>query len=128
MTMITNDDLMDNVLVLIRPVVEPYMTDSCIVNTSFKELLGSGWGNKIPIIIGRNSFEGLYYCIVEKYPFLIDGITDFVNLLPGDVKRSHNESELRQMALRLKGVYFDFRHPNSTDSFLQFLNLLSYRT
>lgn len=129
MTMITNDDLMDNVLVLIRPVVEPYMTDSCIVNTSCNELLASGWGNKIPIIIGGNSFEGLqHYRIVEKYPFLIDGLTDFVNLLPDDVKRSHNESELKQMALGLKDVYFGGGHPNSADSCFQYLNLLSYRS
>ncbi|XP_061395052.1 esterase B1-like [Musca vetustissima] len=128
--MMTKEDIWNNLIVLIRPVVEPYRTEECVVDKPLKEFLATGWGNEIPLMIGGNSFEGLlHFATVHKYPFLINDLTDFQNLIPDDVKSSSNLStETKEKALKLKEVYFRGAQPNFAENFFQYLNLLGHRS
>jgi len=51
------------------PVIEPYQSDQCFVPKDPKIMAQTGWGNKIPIMIGGVSEEGLvYYPYIKNYP------------------------------------------------------------
>ncbi|XP_013114562.2 esterase B1 [Stomoxys calcitrans] len=129
LSIMSKEDLMNQLIVLMRPVVEPYETLDCVVNKPFVQFMREGWGNEIPLMIGGNSFEGLlHYATVHKNNFIIDELSDYVNLLPDDVQRMRPQQELKEKALRLEQVYFGGVKPNFKENFYQFLDLLSYRS
>ncbi|XP_011295279.1 esterase B1 [Musca domestica] len=128
LNVLTKEDLFNGETLNYMPVVEPYVTADCIASKPHEELVENSWGNEIPFIVGTTTFEGLLYTsLVKKYPFLIDDITDFVNLLPQKIKSTHSHEKLKEMGLKLKEIYFDGQQPNSKDNFNQFLTLLSHK-
>uniref|UniRef100_A0A1L8EGG4 carboxylesterase n=1 Tax=Haematobia irritans TaxID=7368 RepID=A0A1L8EGG4_HAEIR len=129
LSLMSKNDLMNNLIVLMRPVIEPYSTPDCVMDKPLIQFLKEGWGNEIPLMIGGNSFEGLlHYATATRNPFIIDDLSDFVNLLPDDVQRKRPSEELKTLGLRLKEVYFAGKQPNVTENLFQFLNLMSYRS
>ncbi|XP_073819348.1 esterase B1-like isoform X2 [Musca autumnalis] len=125
---LTKDDLLNGETLNYMPVVEPYVTADCIASKPHEELIKNSWGNEIPFILGSTQFEGLLYTsLVKKYPYLIDELTNFVNLLPKSVTRSQSREKLKEMGLKLKQIYFDGHKPNAKDNFYQFLELLSHK-
>lgn len=128
--MMTKEEIWNNLIVLIRPVIEPYQTEQCVVDKPLKEFLATGWGNEIPLMIGGNSFEGLlHFATVQKYPFLVDELSEFQNLIPDDVKSSASfNEETKEKALLLRDVYFGGTQPTFAGNFFQFLNLLGHRS
>ncbi|XP_061393224.1 esterase B1-like [Musca vetustissima] len=128
LNVLTKDDLFNWETLNYMPVVEPYDTPDCIATKPYEELVETSWGNKIPFIVGTTSLEGLLYTsLLKKYPFLIDEVSDFVNLLPDKVKTSHNYMNLKEMGLKLKETYFNGHKPNAKEHFNQFLELLSHK-
>lgn len=43
------------------PCIEPYLTAHTVINKPVEELLSHAWSNSIPIILGSNSMEGLFF-------------------------------------------------------------------
>ncbi|KAM7363085.1 uncharacterized protein ACRADG_000137 [Cochliomyia hominivorax] len=127
--MLSRQERFENFLFAFTPVVEPYISEDCITNRPFKELLPNAWGNEIPMIIGGNSFEGLFhYSTVLKTPYLINDLTDCVNLLPYDIISKHTPQELSTMALKLKQAYFGNKSPGFKETLHEYMDLMSYRT
>ena len=128
-TLLTKQERFDNLLFGFCPVVEPYLTKECISNRPFKDLLANAWSNDIPLIIGGNSFEGLFhYNTIMKVNYLVNDLTDCVNLLPDDIKSKHTEQELKQMANNLKQAFFGLKAPSIKESLFEYMDLMSYRT
>lgn len=52
-------------LVAFGPVVEPYLTDNCVVPKDIKLMDRDAWTNEIDLIFVANSFEGLLFCNID---------------------------------------------------------------
>lgn len=128
-TLLTKQERFDNILFAFSPTVEPYLTEQCISNRPFKDLLAEAWSNDIPLIIGANSSEGLFhYGTVIKSNYLINDLTDCVNLLPDDIRSKHTEPELKQMANTLKQAYFGTKTPSVKETLFEYLDLMTCKT
>uniref|UniRef100_A0A1I8PK08 carboxylesterase n=1 Tax=Stomoxys calcitrans TaxID=35570 RepID=A0A1I8PK08_STOCA len=127
--LLTKSDLVNNYHLNFLPVVESFASEDCITNKPFKDLMPHAWGNTMPMMMGATSSEGLLYqSLVKKFPFLIDELSDFVNLLPDETKRTHPPAQLKEMGLKLANSYFDGTKLNASDNLNQFLNLLGCRS
>ncbi|XP_075164678.1 esterase B1-like [Haematobia irritans] len=126
--LLTKSDIVNNIHLNFLPVVEPYSSENCITTRPYKDLLPNAWGNDIPMIMGATSFEGLVYMsLVRKYPFMIDDLSDFINLLPEKAKSSHNQMHLNEMGQKLANIYFENPKPNSKGDLFPFLDLMGHR-
>nr|XP_013114343.1 unnamed protein product [Stomoxys calcitrans] len=128
-SMITKQEIMDHLLYSFGPVIEPYDSEDCVLNRPFKELLPSAWSNDIPVIIGGNSFEGLFhFAELLKRPYKINDLTDCTSLLPSDVQRVHSEAELKEMAKKLRATYFGDKQPGIKTTFYEYMHLMTERS
>ncbi|XP_017104467.2 esterase B1 isoform X1 [Drosophila bipectinata] len=121
---ITQDEMRNFQLFAFGPVVEPYESSHCVVPKKHKEILASAWGNDIPIIMGGNSFEGLFsYQLVKNDPWVLK---NFHNILPREVSEACTQEERDLLVRRLKKVYFNNELQESMD-FFEALNIFSHR-
>ncbi|XP_005175161.1 esterase B1 isoform X2 [Musca domestica] len=124
----SKEEHMSQMLFHFVPVVEPYVTDQCVIDKPFKQLLATAWGNNIPLILGGNSSEGLLFHNTTKHSkFLINELSDLVNLLPHDVKHSQDPEKLKLMGQQLKTMYFDGKQPNFQEHFSKYKELMGHR-
>nr|AID61331.1 esterase [Calliphora stygia] len=127
--LLSRQERFENLLFAFAPVVEPYASDTCIANRPFKELMASAWSNEIPVIVGGTSYEGLFhYATVMKNHFMINELTDCVNLLPDDIIAKHSPEELKIMGSKLKLAYFGNKIPSVKETLFEYMDLMSYRT
>ncbi|XP_005175160.3 esterase B1 isoform X1 [Musca domestica] len=128
-SLLTKEEQFNHLLFAFGPVIEPYDSEDCVINKPIKEYLSSAWSNDIPMMIGGNSFEGLFhYSEVVKYPYKVNDLTDCVNLLPDDLKKSHSQEDLKAMGQRLKELYFGDKKPHAKETLYEFLHLMTQRT
>ncbi|XP_017013134.2 esterase B1-like [Drosophila takahashii] len=121
---ITTDEIRSFLLFAFGPVVEPYESDHCVVPKRHKELLSEAWGNDLPIILGGNSFEGLFaYQLLRGDPWVMK---NFHNILPRDVSEASNQDEQDLLVRRIKKHYLNNEVQESMDIF-QALNIFSHR-
>ncbi|KAH8279021.1 hypothetical protein KR018_012575, partial [Drosophila ironensis] len=122
--LLTLDEVRSFLLFAFGPVVEPYETDHCVVPRRHKEMLADAWGNDIPLILGGNSFEGLFsYQLVKKDPW---ALKNFHNILPRAISETSSPEELDVLVRRLKKVYFNNETQESME-FFEALNIFSHR-
>ncbi|EDW77043.1 uncharacterized protein Dwil_GK22160 [Drosophila willistoni] len=102
---ITQEEQRDYEIIAFGPVIEPYVTEECVVPRPQQEQLASAWGNQIPMIIGGCSFEGLF-----SYQTTLDDslymLSAFEAILPRIVRDVIDKEELADMVRRLKLAYF----------------------
>ncbi|XP_017119545.1 esterase B1 [Drosophila elegans] len=121
---ITQDEIRSFLLFAFGPVVEPYESDHCVVPRMHKELLAEAWGNDIPIIMGGNSFEGLFsYQVLRSDPWCM---RNFHNILPREVRQSSSLEEQDLLVRRLKKLYFNNEMQEAMGMF-EALNIFSHR-
>lgn len=127
--LLNKQERFQNFLFAFTPVVEPYDSEHCITTKPFKDLMANAWSNEIPVIIGGTSFENLFhYATISKNHYLINDLTDCVNLLPDDVIPKHTPEELQLMAAELRQAYYGNKTPSVKETLFEHLDLLSYRT
>lgn len=51
----------DRELFAFAPCIEPYFTAHTVICKPVEELMPHAWGNSIPLILGANSLEGLFF-------------------------------------------------------------------
>ncbi|EDW55249.1 esterase B1 [Drosophila sechellia] len=118
------DELRSFLLFAFGPVVEPYETDHCVVPKRHKDLLSEAWGNDIPVIVGGNSFEGLFsYQLVRNDPW---ALKNFHNILPREVRETSSLEGQDLLVRRLKQLYFNNEMQESMEMF-EALNIFSHR-
>ncbi|XP_034484524.1 esterase B1-like [Drosophila innubila] len=98
---LSQEEKRDYILFPFGPVVEPYVSDSCVISKPHVETLSTAWGNEIPVIIGGTSFEGLafYQYVLRDTAHLL---SDFESLIPREVRDSCTSEELKEHIRRLK--------------------------
>ncbi|KAH8420855.1 hypothetical protein KR222_006890, partial [Zaprionus bogoriensis] len=96
----------DYILFPFGPVVEPYVTDSCVIHRPHEEMLSEAWGNDLPLIIGGTSFEGLF-----SYQFILQNATymlsNFDSLIPREVREAATPAQLKEYVRLLKVSTFE---------------------
>ncbi|XP_064550488.1 esterase B1-like [Drosophila montana] len=104
--LIMKEDKRDYVLIPFGPVVEPYVSESCVISMPPCQSLSHAWGNKLPVIIGGTSFEGLvfYQHITGDMEYMLSA---FEALIPREVRFSCTPAEIQAHVRRLKISYFD---------------------
>ncbi|XP_068155848.1 esterase B1 [Drosophila tropicalis] len=121
---ITKDEMRSFLLFAFGPVVEPYEAEHCVVPKRHKDMLMNAWGNDIPLIIGGNSFEGLFsHQLVSGDPWALE---NFHNIPPREVKDASTHEELEQLVRKLKEAYFGNAEQKSMDIF-EALDIYSHR-
>ncbi|XP_011192601.1 esterase B1 [Zeugodacus cucurbitae] len=110
------------------PIVEPYVSEDCVLAKPPFELLKDTWSNRIPMIIGGNSFEGLVmYQRVKMFPQIIGNfLIDPECILPEDIKAVYTPEERQEMGEKLLKLFFDAKTPGDS-LFLKFLDIYSHK-
>lgn len=127
--LLTDKDILEtNAFCSFVPVAEPYETKDCIISKSPKELLSTAWGNAIPVIIGGNSAEGLfYYHYLKEYEELYRNPENLQHLLPDEIKLELTGTETHKMLEKLKQEYFNDMDPNIKENFLSYLDAMGHK-
>lgn len=100
------------------PCVEPYKTPHCFMDKEPLQMLKDNWGNKIPLLIGGNSFEGLLaFSEVRKYPYLLNNLEEGESLPPLDAKLTKEKRV--EYGRKLKQAYFGDKE-TSWETILQY--------
>uniref|UniRef100_A0A0A1X052 carboxylesterase n=1 Tax=Zeugodacus cucurbitae TaxID=28588 RepID=A0A0A1X052_ZEUCU len=110
------------------PIVEPYVSEDCVLSKPPFELLKSTWSNRIPMIIGANSFEGLFmYQRLKMFPQIMGTlINDPERVLPEDAKAVHTPEERQEMGEKLLKLFFGAKTPSDRLVF-KFLDIYGYK-
>ncbi|XP_060648967.1 esterase B1-like [Drosophila nasuta] len=109
------------------PVVEPYTTAHTLIDRPPVELMQQTWSNRVPMMIGGTSFEGLiFYPEVTHRPATLDEVGNFMSLLPPDLDKDLDPKLREKYAFRLKDEYFGNKRCNM-DNMMKFLDLESHR-
>ncbi|KAH8281095.1 hypothetical protein KR054_010647, partial [Drosophila jambulina] len=95
-----------HVLFPFTPVVEPYETSDCVLPRAFVEMLPTAWGNELPLILGGNSFEGLfaYQSTLNDQDHML---TAFEALIPREIREKRSPAQLNELLLRFKVDNFE---------------------
>ncbi|KAH8281096.1 hypothetical protein KR054_010648 [Drosophila jambulina] len=122
--LVTQDEVRSFLLYAFGPVIEPYETDHCVVPRRHIDRLPEAWGNRIPVMMGGTSFEGLFcYRMTRDDPWFL---RNFHNILPREVSEVCTEEERDLLVRRLKKHYFDNEEQQAMGLF-QGLNICSHR-
>ncbi|XP_001360806.2 esterase B1 [Drosophila pseudoobscura] len=120
---ITQEEQRDYEIIAFGPVIEPYVGEDCVVPRPQQEQLASAWGNALPLIIGANSFEGLFSYQTTLQDAL-HMLSAFEALIPRQVRDVIDQDELNEMVSRLKVAYFGDPDRGSMELF-ECLHILS---
>ncbi|EDW96358.2 alpha-Esterase 4a [Drosophila yakuba] len=86
-----------------KPTVEKYATPNAVLLAEPKEMLRNSWSNRIPIILGANTDEGLLSIVGFKTdPSVLQGFRENPEkVLPFGLKITCNSAEKREMGLKM---------------------------
>lgn len=108
------------------PTAEPYIAEQSFFTKNPLETYKSAWGNKIPLMVGCTSDEGLlFHREVSTNPELYTGVNAFKNVLP----RTWNlpADKIEEFAQQLKQFYLD-NNDVTKENIGKFFDLLSDST
>ncbi|XP_036329456.1 esterase B1-like [Rhagoletis pomonella] len=106
--LLTREENMDDCLFAFGPVVEPYLTDNCIIPKQPHTLFANAWGNDIPLIISGTSFEGLLmFARIHMAPYLLHELNEnHQHMLPLELKQKHDLDKQKELASKLRETHF----------------------
>ncbi|KAH8250010.1 hypothetical protein KR026_003608, partial [Drosophila bipectinata] len=104
--LISKEEQRNYVLFPFTPVVEPYLTNDCVFPRSYREMLPAAWGNDLPLILGANSFEGLfsYQAILHDEEHMLSA---FEALIPPEIRERRSQAEIKDLMRQFKKDNFD---------------------
>ncbi|XP_018796273.1 PREDICTED: esterase B1-like isoform X1 [Bactrocera latifrons] len=110
------------------PIVEPYIEEGCIIPERPFNMLKNAWSNKISMMIGGTSFEGLFmYSTLKRNPDIMKLLyNEPALILPEDVYNSNTTKENKRMGEQLLKLHFGEKEPND-HSLLHYLDIYSYK-
>lgn len=124
-TIITDDDKKNGMLIAFGPCTESYISEQNFLTKAPIELIANAWGNKVPLIIGATSEEGLlYYFDVKSDPNAYMNADGFENLLPPELKITKGSAKSKEMIENMKKLYYGEEVP-SAENMMIYLDILS---
>ncbi|XP_068155852.1 esterase B1 isoform X1 [Drosophila tropicalis] len=128
--LLSQSEHLDDCVFQFGPMVEPYMSEHCVLPKQPYELLATAWGNKIPVMMSGTSYEGLLmYGRVQMAPYLLTSLKDQPeHMLPLEVKQSLPQKYARDMARRLQETHFgELPIAVSPESVMAYCEYASYK-
>lgn len=110
------------------PIVEPYVEEECVIPDHPFNMLKNAWSNKISMMIGGTSFEGLLmYNVLKRNPDIMKTLfNEPALILPEGVFNSNTAKESKIMGEQLLRLHFGEKEPND-HSILHYLDIYSYK-
>ncbi|XP_046808979.1 esterase B1-like [Lucilia cuprina] len=102
---------------LFGPNVEPYFTAHTVFCKPVEELLENAWGNKIPIILGANSMEGLFFqkSAVKNLPDSLKVLETCTKYVPKGAAHQIGSVECQEKGLKLREIHVKGEEPTLED-------------
>lgn len=126
MVLTTSEDDKKQNLFSFGPVIEPYVSEQCVIPVTPLELQRNSWGKKIPLLIGGTSDDGLYlYRQTVDNPKSLDFIRRHPEyLVPVDLGYSIDSAKCKELGNKIKEFYFRDKDP-SMNTLFQFIDLVT---
>ncbi|KAH8337196.1 hypothetical protein KR059_002667, partial [Drosophila kikkawai] len=104
--LISLEERREYVLFPFTPVVEPYITRDCVLPRPHREMLPAAWGNDLPLILGGNSFEGLfsYQSTLHDEKHMLSA---FEALIPREIRERRSPSQIKDLLRQFKVDNFE---------------------
>uniref|UniRef100_W8BA71 carboxylesterase n=1 Tax=Ceratitis capitata TaxID=7213 RepID=W8BA71_CERCA len=127
-SLLTKEEQRKLYLFAFGPIVEPYIDESCVIPERPFKMLRRAWSNKISMIIGGASSEGLLmYPVLKKNPDIMKLLYSEPSLIvPEDVYNANTSKENQRMGEQLLKLHFGDKKPND-HSLFKYLDLLGYK-
>lgn len=97
------------------PIIEPYVTEQCIISKHPFELIPTAWSNDIPILIGGNSDEGLFFMVHDQMHVLdavfFKTMGNCVQYVPTDLGLSYEDDRCKAFGEQLRSYYYPDNDP-----------------
>ncbi|XP_037812857.1 esterase B1-like [Lucilia sericata] len=104
------------------PSLEPYDNEGSVIRKPLEDLIKSGWGNEIPMMIGGTSFEGLVrYSQIKKKPVLEIFNAKPELYFPAEVQKKLTEEKRDLLVAKVKELHF-----KDTNEIMGFMDYDSY--
>lgn len=114
-SVLTLEDRRNGFIYAFGPTVEPYVMADCVAPKPQLEMAREAWSNKLPVMLGGVSFEGLF-----MYPTLLvnrkamDSLPqDLLRLTPHEVRAVNTQQQNLEFSKKLKQLYFGDATPSS---------------
>lgn len=127
-TLLNRDEERKSYMFPFGPIVEPYVEEDCVIPERPFQMLKNAWSNKIPMMIGGTSFEGLVmYNKLKRNPDIMKVLfNEPALILPEDVFNSNTAKENKRMGEQLLKLHFGEKEPNDHALF-HYLDVYSYK-
>ncbi|KAH8243627.1 hypothetical protein KR032_009035, partial [Drosophila birchii] len=104
--LISLEERRELILFPFTPVVEPYITRDCILARPLIEMQPAAWGNDLPLILGGNSFEGLfsYQAILYDKQYVLSA---FEVLIPREIRERSSHEQVQNLLRQFKVDNFE---------------------
>ncbi|XP_070143134.1 esterase B1-like isoform X2 [Drosophila kikkawai] len=104
--LISLEERREYVLFPFTPVVEPYITRDCVLPRPHRGMLPAAWGNDLPLILGGNSFEGLfsYQSTLHDEEHMLSA---FEALIPREIRERRSPSQIKDLLRQFKVDNFE---------------------
>jgi len=101
------------------PVIEPYQTPSCVVPCHPREMLKTAWGNKLPLLVGNTSNEGLFFKAVALLePHRLNDMETCVDFVPVELTNLYGMGpETIRLGQKIKQIHVQGDHPTREEYF-----------
>jgi len=106
------------------PTLEPYVSEQCF-NTKYPlDMYETAWGNKIPLIIGGTSEEGLLFYRIVTQNLILFKDPDIFQSIFQRLKCGKGSDEAKIIAEKIQKFYYDSRTPNieNIDTYIDILS------
>lgn len=124
MAIINAHELQNGLIFTFVPVIEPYDNGTVFVDRDLREMNRTGWGHRIPILIGGVADEGyLLHFVYLGNPKMFDDEGYFENALPREL--GHLDADERQrLGAKLREFYYGNEKP-TMQNIRKYVNLLT---
>ncbi|XP_061395063.1 esterase B1 [Musca vetustissima] len=122
----TDDEKRERIGFSFGPVVEPYITEHCVVPTKPIEMMRNAWSNNIPMIIGGVSNEGLLlYSDTKNKPKLLNELNDCRYVVPLELNMDRDSELCKEYGYQLRTTYYGDNFP-SIETLNEYLLMVSH--
>lgn len=120
--LLTPQEQMNGAFFCFGPTVEPYDSKECVVPKEPAEMMETAWSNKIPIITGFTSKEGLlFYPALSKDPNALKGLETCAYMVPTELVDSRDSENCLELGNKIKEAHVSKDSSQQLNSLLDIL-------
>ncbi|XP_073837894.1 esterase B1-like [Musca autumnalis] len=99
------------------PCIEPYFTAHTVICKPVEELMAHAWGNSIPLILGANSLEGLFFkrTAIKNKDMILKLLETCAQYVPKAAAVCRDSPECQDKGLKLRKIHVKDHRPTLND-------------